>query len=89
MFRTLIEPPLTSSALSTPLLPHLLYVFPSRWPTTSTPQIRLLFGSFAEQSPRKRRMWQKKLQRKFEERAGTDSYSSHLKHACALILRVI
>ena len=49
MFRTLIDPPLTSPSQSTPTSSSLL--FPSHWLTTSTPQTGLLFGRFAEQSP--------------------------------------
>ena len=49
MFRTLLDPPPTSPSLSTPTSSSLL--FPSHWPTTSTPQTGLLFGRFAKQSP--------------------------------------
>ena len=78
MFRTLIEPPLTSSALSTPtssspFVPFTLaYHFHSAnstlWPICWTV------------SAQKKHV-AKKLQRKFEERAGTDSYSSPFMHA--------
>ena len=49
VFRTLLDWPLISSSQSTPTSSSLL--FPSHWPTTSTPQTGLLFGRFAEQSP--------------------------------------
>ena len=52
MLRTLLDPPLTPPSQSTPTSSSLL--FPSHWPTTSTPQTGLLFGRFAEQSPHTR-----------------------------------
>ena len=49
MFRTLLDPPLTSPSRSTLTSSSLL--FPSHWPHTSTPQTGPSFGQFAEQSP--------------------------------------
>ena len=48
-FRKLLDPPLTSPSQGTPTSFSLL--FPSHWPTTSTPQTGHLFGRLAEQSP--------------------------------------
>ena len=49
MFRTLLNPQLTSLSQSTLTSSSLL--FSSHWPSTSTPQTALLFKRFPEQSP--------------------------------------